>query len=101
MDTSSEAVSYYIYFRIRADIDTDAAAAGIRAMQLALARTTGVEGRLLRRLHDAYTWMEVYEAVGDPGAFEHALDAAVAAHELGAMIEAGSARHMERFIECA
>lgn len=101
MNQTTEPISYYVYFRVREDIDDAEAAASIRAMQAALARRTGVSGRLLHRRGDDRTWMEVYEAVTSPATFEHALSEAVAEHQLADMVETGSARHLELFVECA
>lgn len=94
-------VQYFVYYRVRADLDVDDAHAGIRAMQSELERQTGVPGRLLTRLHEESTWMEIYSDVTDPPRFEAALQAAVAAAGLDAYIEDGAARHIERFVECA
>jgi DNA-binding transcriptional regulator YdaS (Cro superfamily) len=65
----------------------------------ALARETGVQGRLLRRSEDATTWMEVYEGVTDCAAFERALAAAVERHDLRQLLAPGTQRHVECFIE--
>ena len=94
-------VHYYIYYRIRDDIDRDDAHAGVRAMQAALAARTSVRGRLMERRGDDATWMEIYESVADAAAFEVALAAETEAHGLAGLIEPGSARHIERFVECA
>lgn len=94
-------VHYFIYYRVRADFDRDDAHATVRAMQASLQRRTGVVGRLMERSHDGSTWMEMYEAVADPTAFEAALHAEASAHRLDELVEPGSARHLERFVECA
>lgn len=91
----------YVYYRVREDAEREDAHAAVRAMQAALARGTGVEGRLMERFGDDVTWMEVYESVGDTTAFEAALRIEVERHELDALVEPGSARHLERFVECA
>jgi hypothetical protein len=87
--------SYYIYYRTGAD------AARVRAvvapMQAELASLTGVAGRLLRRVDDATTWMEVYEEVADAARFEEALAAAVERFGLRALLAADAERHVERF----
>lgn len=98
---SSVPVSYYIYYRVRASAEREDAHATVRAMQAALAQRTGVQGRLLERCGEDVTWMEIYENVQDPVAFEIALQEQTAAQNLEALIEPGSARHMERFTECA
>lgn len=95
-------VDYYVYYRIDATSGDSAPAAlrQIRAMQEALAARTGIVGQLMRRRDDHTTLMEIYPGVGDPPTFEQALDAAVEASGIAALIEPGSARHIERFIPC-
>ncbi|HTO49746.1 MAG TPA: DUF4936 family protein [Burkholderiales bacterium] len=87
--------SYYVYYR------SAAAAAVVReavaAMQATLAQATGVRGRLLRRVEDDGTWMEIYEGVGDPARFERELAAAAGSARLEALLAPGAARHVERF----
>jgi hypothetical protein len=87
--------SYYVYYRSIAD------AARVRAsvgdMQAALAGATGVAGRLLSRVDDRTTWMEVYEDVGDPARFERELALAVERFGLRSLLAAGAERHLERF----
>ncbi|HJV24112.1 MAG TPA: DUF4936 family protein [Aromatoleum sp.] len=94
-------VSYYIYYRVRATAEREDAHATVRAMQTALAQRTGVQGRLLERCGEDVTWMEIYENVRDTVAFEIALREETAIKDLEALIEPGSARHIERFTECA
>lgn len=99
-DTSAP-VAYYIYYRVRADAEREDAHATVRAMQAALAARTGVQGRLLERCGDDVTWMEIYETVADSAAFEAALRVETEAHQVTDLVEPGSARHLERFVECA
>lgn len=94
-------VHYFIYYRIRAGADRDDARATVRQMQAALAARTGVTGRLMERCGDDATWMEIYESVSDTSAFDVALTGATDAHRLNDLVEPGSARHIERFVECA
>ena len=91
--------SYYVYFRIRHEVDHDDARQRIRAMQLRITERTGVPSRLMSRLDDADTWMEVYEPVTDHLAFEAALQAEVDSAGFQSLIEPGSARHVERFTD--
>jgi len=57
---------------------------------------TGVRGRLLERQDErGATWMEIYDAIGDPRAFDFALADAV--RESGALALADGGRHAERF----
>jgi hypothetical protein len=67
------------------------------AMQASLARATGVQGRLLRRLENDGTWMEIYESVADPERFERELADAAASARLEALLAPGAIRHIERF----
>jgi hypothetical protein len=87
--------SYYVYYR------SAAAPAAVReaviAMQVTLARATGVQGRLLRRVEDDGTWMEIYESVADPERFERELAAAAAGARLETLLAPGATRHVERF----
>ncbi len=87
--------SYYVYYR------STAAASAVRAavvsMQVSLALATGVHGRLLRRVEDDGTWMEIYEDVADHERFERALAAAVASARLEGLLAPGAVRHLERF----
>jgi len=101
--TDSEAghTHYFIYYRIRPNSDHAHARATIRAMQAGLAKRTGIAGRLMERCGDDATWMEIYESVADRVAFDVALDIEAEAHRLSALIEPGSTRHVERFVECA
>jgi hypothetical protein len=86
---------YYIYYRSAADATQVRAAVG--AMQAALAEATGVSGRMLRRVDDPHTWMEVYEDVAEPEHFERELAAGVERFGLSTLLAAGAERHVERF----
>lgn len=92
--------NYFIYYRVRADQDLESARASVRSMQLALEHRTGVRGRLFARCHEDLTWMEVYEGVTAAGDFEQALREGIEAQRLEALVEPGSARHAECFVEC-
>ncbi|WP_332671889.1 DUF4936 family protein [Aromatoleum sp.] len=98
-DSGSRPTHYFIYYRVRSDATR--ARAKVRAMQASLATRTGVAGHLMERCGDDATWMEIYESVADPAAFEAALGIEIEAHKLAALIEPGSTRHLERFVECA
>ncbi len=87
--------SYYIYYRTGADASQIRAA--VTAMQAELAEATGVAGRLLSRVDDRTTWMEVYEDVADPDRFEQELAACVERFGMRSLLQAGAARHVERF----
>lgn len=100
-DDSNGPVSYFVYFRIQANADRDDARRRIGEMQRRLAESLGVTCRLLCRRDDDRTWMEVYEAVTDANTFEVALQQEVDAANIQNLIEPGSARHIERFVQCA
>jgi hypothetical protein len=87
--------SYYVYYRSAAP--AAAVREAVAAMQAALARGTGVHGRLLRRVEGDGTWMEIYEDVVDPERFERELAAAAALARVEALLAPGAARHVERF----
>lgn len=94
-------IDCYVYYRVGARADARALAARVRAMQAALARRTGVHGRLLRRADDPSTWMECYERVSAWAAFAAALEEEVAAHRLAEALDGADARQLERFVELA
>jgi hypothetical protein len=87
--------SLYVYFKAPADADV---ATPVATMQEALARESGVRGRLLRRRDDPTTWMEIYEDIGDFAQFEALLAAAVSRHGLEGLLRPGERRHAERFV---
>jgi hypothetical protein len=88
--------SYYVYYRSRRPEREISAVVG--EMQAALARETGIAGRLMRRADDAATWMEVYEAVPDTAEFEQRLAAAVVRFAVDRLLDADARRHVERFV---
>ena len=87
--------SFYVYYRSTAAARAVREAVG--AMQAALARTSGVSGRLVRRVEGDGTWMEIYEDLADPARFERELVAAVATFGLESLLAPGTTRHTERF----
>ena len=87
-------LSYYIYYRVARPAQAQTL---VRDIQAALKSRTGIAGRLLRKRDDPTTWMEVYEGVGDIGAFEQCLAAAVQTTNFAAVLETGGVRHMECF----
>ena len=91
--------NYYIYYRI---LPADAARVRVvvSAVQSALEQATGVAGKLFRRSDDASTWMEVYESVEQPQAFESELERLLEEHNFAACLAPKSSRHIERFIAC-
>lgn len=89
-------LSFYIWYKVAGE--SARARAQITAMQIDLADATGVAGRLLVRADDPQTWMEIYEDVDDPVAFERELDRVVTSHD--ALLLAPAGRHVERFCAC-
>ena len=92
----SEALSfsYYIYYRVA---QPARARTLVRDIQTELKSRTGIDGRMLRKRDDPTTWMEIYEGVGDAGAFERCLAAAVQATSFAAVLVTGGVRHTECF----
>lgn len=101
IDKARTPASLYVYYRLHADVTSEAASARIAAMQQAVAARTAVTARLLRRLEDSYTWMEIYEPVTHVREFEAVLAEEVAHARLEDLIEPGSARHIEHFVDIA
>ncbi len=100
-ETAEPPYQYYVYYRIRTDVEHDDLGASVRAMQASIKRATGITGRLLWRASDDRTWMEIYERVVDTAIFETTLQRETENAGVLSYIEPGSARHMERFVECA
>jgi len=99
MDTGPS-FDYFVYYRVRGGLDTGSVRARVKLMQASLAQGfDDLETRLLQRADEAATWMEIYRGVRDRQAFEAALEAAVRDNRLDEIIEPGSARHLECFVE--
>lgn len=90
--------SYYIYYRVDAD-KTAACAAATQQLLTTVHEKTGVQGRVLKKRNEPLLWMEIYEQVTDEAQFEWELAEAVAASGIAALLQAGSARHIECFAE--
>lgn len=88
-------VHYYVWYRIGGDPRPVRAA--IVAVMADVYRVSGVSGRLLQRLDQPDTWMEIYEGVTDPARFERELTAAVLRHGVAQFI-APDGRHVEAFV---
>ena len=91
---------YYLYYPVRIGLEADLARVLYNAQSDLQART-GVVGRFLRRADDPWTWMEVYENVTDPAAFDDALAQGIDRHGLDRFVDDGGRRHTERFVACA
>jgi len=89
-------IDYFIYYRIQSDRHVELAAA-LATMHASLQAATGIVGRVLRRLDDPLTWMEIYEGVTDARHFEVELGLHAMHHGLHEVLEPGGVRHLERF----
>jgi Domain of unknown function (DUF4936) len=94
---SAAFVSYYVYYRVDARHES-AARRAVASMLISLEQRTAVIGRLMRRQEDPLLWMEIYDSVRDPLAFETVLSELLPASGLAALLEPGAARHTERFV---
>lgn len=83
--------NYYVYYRIDA-ARRDELRHAIECLFAVIERETGVRGRWMHRRDEPTTFMEVYEGVADPAAFEALLERAAA--------PLGLERHTESFV-CA
>ena len=66
-------IHYYVYYRIDPE-RLEELERGVRKLLRAVEEQTGVRGRWMRRRDDPGTYMEVYEGVLDPKAFETILE---------------------------
>ena len=89
-------IDYYVYYRIQPERQV-ALTAALATMHASLHAATGIAGRVLRRLDDPHTWMEIYEGVDDPRHFEVELGLHAMNHSLHKVLEPGGVRHIERF----
>lgn len=88
---------YFIWYRVRDDSrETETV---IRHMIARLACRAGVTGRLLRKRGEPRLWMELYEGITDPDAFERLLASAV--DEFDVEMFCDDRRHTECFAEDA
>jgi hypothetical protein len=89
-------VSYFIYYRVAHGREARAREQAQR-LQAKLCQSIGVRSRLMTKRGEPNLWMEVYEAVSDPVAFERALEIAVHELQLHQSLAPGSQRHVECF----
>ena len=90
--------NYYVGYTVdRADAHELEQA--VRSMQARLACRAGVVGRLLKRRGAPDTWMEAYEKVTDPSAFEQTLASLVDQYDIEVRLR--DRRHTECFVESA
>jgi len=86
----------YVYYLVEPD-DFDILRAAALALQNRVYEATGVRGRLMERIDDRSTWMEVYENVGDLHQFRLAVERARKGEPAWDRLETG--RHYECFVE--
>ena len=94
---SAVPVSYYIYYRVSAEY-AHAAWHAVAELLTSLEQRTFISGRLLRRQDEPLLWMEVYEGVRDPAAFDATLAELLAGSGLAAFLAPGATRKTERFV---
>lgn len=87
-------VHYFVWYRI--GDDAAAVRAAVNAVLHDVSLACAVTGRVYVRRDDPSTWMEVWDAVADPVAFENALGRAIARHGLDALLS--GERHVECFV---
>jgi len=91
------ATHFYVWYTVTSE-RADAVRA-VAALIAAVEDATGIAGRVLARRDDASTWMEIYENIGEPAAFERALNALAQRHDVARI--SGGVRHVERFAALA
>jgi hypothetical protein len=89
--------SVYIYYCVAPDKIKDARSAVLDLLET-VKMATGVQGRVMCRLEDANTWMEVYEPVEDPDRLVNIIEQAVAESGLMDHVLQGTRRHVEPFV---
>lgn len=92
------AFSYYIYYRVD-PAKASACELKIRELLAAVRKTTGVQGRLMKKRGEPNLWMEVYENVVDGAKFEWELADAVARLKVQEFLLPGTPRYVECFEE--
>jgi hypothetical protein len=85
--------SYYIYYRVAGEQARNV----VRDLQEKLHACSGVRGRVVAKRDDPFLWMEVYEGVDDPPAFEAQLGRLIEQTRFAQVLAQGSARKMECF----
>ncbi len=88
--------SYYIYYRVD-PAQAEMAKLRIKQLLAAVAKSTGIAGRLMTKRGEPNLWMEVYEGIADEAKFEWELAAAVNQCQAAAFLQAGGGRHIECF----
>lgn len=89
-------LAYYIYYRVAAE-QSAACEEKVHTLLDAVRTATGISGRFMKKRGEPLLWMEIYEGIDDPAAFERALAAAVAESGFAACLQSGSGRRTECF----
>ncbi|MFT4171011.1 MAG: DUF4936 family protein [Rhodocyclaceae bacterium] len=89
--------SVYIYYCVAPDKTQEARSAVLGILET-VKTATGVQGRVMCRLEDAKTWMEVYEPVDDPNRLLDIIERAAAESDLMKYLLHGTRRHIEPFV---
>jgi hypothetical protein len=97
---SAATIHYYIYYRV-AGAHTASARQAIAAVMALLEQRVGVAGKLLCRQDEPLLWMEVYDGVCNPAAFETELTELLAERGFSSFLAPDSARKIERFVAAA
>ena len=91
--TLSGPTHVFVWYRIEGD--RAVLQRNMTALLRAVETATGIAGRVLARRDDPTTWMEIYEHVADPAAFERILASLAERHAVAGFAPGG--RHVERF----
>ena len=90
-------MNYYVWYRVeRDDADTETA---VRSMMARVGCRTGIAGKLMKKRGEPLLWMEIYENVPEPTAFERILAEKADEFDVGMFID--GARRVECFDEAA
>ena len=92
----SVVLNLYVYYRIAPE-QTAAVKTCVDTLFMALANTTGIHGRWMRRLDDPGTFMEIYEAIDERERFLEHFEAAL--HQSG--FAQFSIKRTDEWFQCA
>ncbi len=88
--------AYYIYYRVRNHSAPDGLERA-RAFVRDVGAAAGVSAALLVKRGEPALWMETYEGVADPAAFEAVLAERVARWNMDELVAPGGERRIESF----
>lgn len=89
---------YYIYYRVSSS-HASRAEALLEAMHDELAEACSVRGRYLKKRDEPLLWMEIYEHVAEPEAFESTLQSLLHKYAFNDVLQSGTSRHIECFVD--